>query len=105
MPSVPETALETSPRTADTDTTFIAPPVEFWPKSAPWGPRISFDSLNVEQVGLKRKRRGHVDAIQMEGDRGIRDRILIRLISDSPNGDHRPKSLIFCDIHAGSQCV
>ena len=100
---MPETALETSPRTGRYRHDIYRPASRVLAKKRSLRTADHFGPLNVEQVGLKRKRRRHVDAIQMEGDRGIRNCVLVRFVSDTANGDYRPKSLIFGYIHARCQ--
>ena len=41
--------------------TLIAPPVEFWPKSVPWGPR----STSIRSTSIKSVWRENGDAINM----------------------------------------
>ena len=51
------------------------------------------------------KRRGHIDAIEVVGDRWVGDRILVSFVANAADRDNRLEALVLGDIYPGCDCA
>ena len=57
------------------------------------------DALQIQEVGLQGEGRGHVDAVQVVGHRGVGNGVLVRLVTHAPNGDDGLEALVLGDVY------
>ena len=63
------------------------------------------DLLHIQKIRVQRKRRRHIDAIQMVGHGGVGNGVLIGLIAHAANGNDGLETLVLGDRHPGGDAA